>query len=78
MNNLFKNQPVDNSLIAAFNSLKDQSRLNISSKKISELYSKYFNMLETCPNTQNPHFERFSLVDPNIRVVLTSTTKAVR
>jgi hypothetical protein len=77
MSDIFKNQAVDDSLIAAFKSLKEQATPNIRPEKISEQYTKYFSTVEPRPNLQHSYFERFSLVDPNIRVILTSTTKTV-
>ena len=77
MNDLLKNKVIDDSLISAFKSLKEQTITNISQEKISEQYTKYFHTTEIGQNTTQPYFERFSLVDPNIRVILTSTTNTV-
>lgn len=78
MNDLFKNLAVDDSLISAFKSLKEQGSLNLRTDDISEQYTKYFQTAEPNLNLQHHYFERFSLVDPTIRVILTSTTKTAR
>lgn len=78
MSDFLKYLAVDNSLLSAFKSLKEQGTPCMRTKDISEQYSKYFQTAEQNPNLHNRYFERFSLVDPTIRVILTSSTKTIR
>lgn len=76
MNDLLKLPVGDNSLQTAFRSLREAPNQAPTQEQLSEQYANFFKPTPQIP-VQNNRFERFSLVDPNIQIVLTSTTKTI-
>lgn len=62
----------ENILLAAFNAV-DQKRSVSSSELVAE-YDRFFKTSVVAPLAQPQIFERFSIVDPAIRLTIQSTT----
>lgn len=76
MKDLLKFEDGDNSLQAAFRSLKEAPNQAPTQKYLHEQYAALFKSIPQV-SIQNNGLERFSLIDSNIPVVLTSTTKTL-
>lgn len=75
MTALLKAQSEENTLVAAFKSIKEPVNQNTNSNS-EELMGKYAAFFTPSNSQSNPNksFELFSLIDHNIRVVSTSNT----
>lgn len=75
MNDLLNHSIADNSLQKAFRRLREPANLMLTKEQFVERYACFFKPAPT--TVQNNYFERFSLIDQNVQVVLTSNTQVV-
>jgi hypothetical protein len=62
----------ENILIAAFRAVAEGR--STDPRELVACYEQHFKSMVTAPQAQSPVFERFSLVDPNIRMTVQSNT----
>lgn len=65
----------ENILMAAFRAVAE--RPGVEPAELVAAYEQHFTTTVPVPPTQPPVFERFSLIDPNIRMTVQSSTVTV-